>query len=403
MTGAREPGLALKPRSGHPFRQTPSDVTYPGGIEVTDSTHAAVQDRESSEEISFQRQGPLATVELRRPKALNSLTLDMIQRFDAFLKRCESDPEVQAVLVRGQGEKAFCAGGDVRAVALSGTQGASKDGGELTRRFFYEEYRLNRRIRKFPKPYLALIDGITMGGGVGVSLHGSHRVSGDRTMAAMPETAIGLFPDVGASYALPRMKGRLGLYLALTGARMTAADAIYAEFATHYVPSPQGLEIADALAASRWGDAPREVVDKVIAGYARDPGPAPLAEQREAIDRCFAGDSVEEILDALEREGTDWARQTLETLNKCSPTALKLTLATQRKGSEMSFDACMVMEYRVSQHCMAGQDFYEGIRALLIDKDHSPKWRPARLDQVDDAEIARYFEPIDGRELRFDD
>ena len=369
---------------------------------MTDSTNAAVYDRESSEEISFQRRGPLATVELTRPKALNALTLDMLQRFDAFLKTCESDPEVQAVVVRGQGEKAFCAGGDVRAVARSGTEGSSGDGGELTRNFFYEEYNLNRRIRKFSKPYLALIDGITMGGGVGISLHGSHRIAGDRTMAAMPETTIGLFPDVGATYALPRMKGRLGLYLALTGARMKAADAVYAEFATHYVRSPQGLEIVGALAASRWDTTPHEVVDKVLEGFAQDPGLAPLAEQREAIDRCFAGNSVEEIFAALEREGSEWARQTLDTLNKSSPTALKLTFASQRRGADMSFDACMTMEYRLSQHCMAGHDFYEGIRALLIDKDHAPKWRPARLEEVTEAEIARYFEPIGGRELRFE-
>lgn len=359
---------------------------------------------EGSEEIAFQRDGGLARVELTRPKALNSLTLDMLRHLGAFLHHCAEAPDVQAVLVRGQGEKAFCAGGDVRAVAKSGQPGASEDAGELTRTFFYDEYRVNRQIRKFRKPYIALIDGITMGGGVGISLHGSHRIAGDRTMAAMPETAIGLFPDVGSTYALPRMKGQLGMYLALTGARLNAADALYAGFATHYVPSPQTLEIADALAASSWDADPHTVVDKVLEGFAADPGPSPLAEHREAIDRCFAQDNVEDILKALERDGGKWARQTLETLHKASPTALKLAFASQRNGAKIEdFDTAMVIEYRLSQHCMAGHDFYEGIRALLVDKDHAPQWRPARLEDVSDAEIARYFEPLEGRELRFDD
>lgn len=358
----------------------------------------AVQDLEGSEEIAFHRRGGLAEIEMTRPKALNALTLEMIRHLDPRLKAWAKEPEVQAVILRGQGEKAFCAGGDVRAVWEAG-----RAGDDLTRRFFYEEYTLNRRIHTFPKPYVALIDGITMGGGVGLSVHGSHRVAGDRTVVAMPETAIGFFPDVGATYVLPRLPGEIGLYMALTGARIKAADACYLGFATHYVPSTRVHEVADALAASQWQGDPRGVVDKVLEGFAADPGPAPLSERREAIDSCFGRDSVEEIVAALEREDSDWARETLATMEQRSPTSMKLAFAALRRGAGMSFDDCMVMEYRISQGCMAGHDFYEGIRAVLVDKDHSPAWRPARLGEVTDAEVERYFAPLGGRDLAFDD
>lgn len=349
-----------------------------------------------TEEIRFRRRGAVADVEMTRPKALNALTLDMIRQFDPWLKSWAQDPDIQAVVLRGEGEKAFCAGGDVRAVWEAG-----KAGDELTAAFFREEYTLNRRIHAFPKAYVALIDGVTMGGGIGLSVHGSHRVAGDRTLAAMPETAIGFFPDVGASWVLPRLEGEIGVYMALTGARLKAADALYAGIATHYVPSPQVPELVDALAAAQWSGDPRTVTDRVLAGFAGDPGPAPLAESQAAIDRCFAHDSIEAIFRALEAEGGAWAQSTLETLSQRSPTSLKLTLAALRRGARMDFDACMTMEYRLSQRCMAGHDFYEGIRSVLVEKDHAPQWRPASLDELDDAEIEPYFEPLGARDLVF--
>ncbi|WP_241503698.1 enoyl-CoA hydratase/isomerase family protein [Ferruginivarius sediminum] len=365
---------------------------------MSEATTEAVRDLGGTEEIRFQRRGGLGEVEMTRPKALNALTLDMIRHFDPLLRDWARDPAVQAVVIRGAGEKAFCAGGDVRAVWDAG-----KAGDDLTAVFFREEYTLNRRIHAYPKPYIALIDGITMGGGVGLSVHGSHRIAGDRTMVAMPETAIGFFPDVGATWVLPRLEGQTGMYMALTGARLKTADAVHAGFATHYVPSERGDELNDALAAASWSGDPKAVVDGVLADFAADPGPAPLAEQRAAIDRCFGRNSVEDILRALEAEGGDWAAKTLETLGQRSPTSLKLTFAALRRGAEMDFDDCMRMEYRLSQACMAGHEFYEGIRAVLVEKDHAPKWRPATLAEVDDAEIERAFAPLGERDLAFVD
>jgi enoyl-CoA hydratase len=350
------------------------------------------------QEIRFRRRGALAEIILTRPKALNALTLNMIELAEPYLKAWADNPAIQAVTIFGDGDKAFCAGGDVRAVAEAG-----KAGEPLTQRFFAEEYKLNRRIQKFPKPYMALMDGITMGGGVGVSVHGRHRIAGDKTVVAMPETGIGFFPDVGTTYVLSRMPGALGPYLALTGARLGPADAVYAGFATHYAPSEQVLAIPDAL-VNLGGDADVEsTIARVLDKVCTDPGPAPLADYQAAIDRCFGHDTVEAILDALDGEGSDWARETRATLDRMSPTSMKLTLAALNRARERDFDACLQMEYRMSQHCMAGHDFYEGIRATLIDKDKSPKWSPARLADVDDATIEQYFEPLDGRDLVFED
>ena len=347
-------------------------------------------------DILFSERGPLAEVMLNRPKALNSLTLEMIRAFDPRLAAWAVDDAVKAVVVRGEAEKAFCAGGDIRAIWEAG-----KAGGALTADFFREEYGLNRRIHVFDKPYVALIDGITMGGGVGVSVHGSHRVAGDRTVFAMPETAIGFFPDVGATWVLPRLPGAIGVYMALTGARLKAADCVYAGLATHYVPGARMGEVPDALAAADWSGEAHAAVDAVLAELAGDPGPAPLAEVREAIDRCFSRDSVEAVVAALEREGGAWAEGTLETMRARSPTSMKLALRAVRAGGRQSFDECMTMEYRISQAVMAGHDFFEGVRALIVDKDQAPQWRPARIEDVDDAEIESYFRPLGERDLAF--
>jgi enoyl-CoA hydratase/carnithine racemase len=264
-----------------------------------------------ADEVLFARSGALATITLNRPKALNALNLSMIEKIDPELAAWESDDAVAAVLIKGTGEKAFCAGGDVRAVWEAG-----RSGGDLTKRFFWEEYSLNRRIHMFPKPYVALLDGVTMGGGVGLSIHGSHRVATERLMFAMPETGIGLFPDVGGT--------------------------------------------------------------------------------------CFAYDRLEDIFAALESDGSDFAADTLATLKKKSPMSMKVTLAQLRRGKGMDFDASMTMEYRLSQGCMRpGSDFYEGIRAVLVDKDHSPNWRHATPEEVSDEEVEGFFAPVE-RELLFD-
>src|SRR6266566_1626467 len=249
-----------------------------------------------NEDILFGREGGVTTVTLNRPQALNAFTLAMYRRFAPMLREWAADPEIHAVVIRGAGERAFCAGGDIRAIAEAG-QGVSGNAA-LTSRFFWEEYELIRRIHRFPKPYLAIIDGITMGGGVGVSVNGAYRVATERTSLAMPETGIGLFPDVGATRFLNLCPGHIGRYLGLTGVRLGPADALYCGFATHFVPRERVPALVAALAGTTWrAGTERGQVDTLLGRFAADPGSPPLAERRAAIDRCFAGDTIEAILD----------------------------------------------------------------------------------------------------------
>jgi enoyl-CoA hydratase len=331
-------------------------------------------------DIRFDRQGPLAIVTLDRPQALNALTLDMAAQLDRTLVEWAADRTVAVVLIRSAGGRAFCAGGDIRALYDAGRRNEP-----YASEFYRTEYRLNHRIKTFGKPYVALLDGITMGGGVGLSIHGSHRVVTERCRFAMPETGIGFFPDVGGSWFLPRCPGALGPYLALTGARIGAADMLYCGLATHYVDDvatfPAMLE--------------RESVDALLEHHARDPGTAPLVQHRPTIDRCFAAESVEEILARLEDEGTPWARETASVLGRKSPTSLKVTLRQLQVGATLdSFAAAMRMEFRLARHFMMSDDFYEGVRAAVIDKDQAPRWQPASLEEVSDEAVARYFEPL---------
>ncbi|MFI5021166.1 MAG: enoyl-CoA hydratase/isomerase family protein [Alphaproteobacteria bacterium] len=341
-----------------------------------------------TEDILFARQGPLALITLNRPKALNALTLEMMTALDPRLDAWEADPSVAAVVIRGAGERAFCAGGDIRALYDSRAEGNRAYRAE----FYREEYTQNRRIFRLSKPYVALVDGIAMGGGVGLSVHGSHRVATERTLFAMPETGIGLFPDVGASYFLPRLPGALGMYLGLTGARLKTADCLYTGIATHYVPSAELPALVEALAAAdlRRGKA---AVDALLASFAQDPGTAALAEHRAAIDRCFGAESVEAIIAALEGEATPWAKETLAVLAAKSPTSLKLTFRALEEGTALDFEEAMIMEYRLCQYCMDGHDFFEGVRAVIIDKRAAPKWEPPTLAAVSADELDRAFAP----------
>lgn len=352
----------------------------------------------SANEILFDRHGALAEATLNRPGALNALTLGMIRRLGPRLKDWAEDASVAAVLIKGAGDRAFCAGGDLRAFWDS-RDGDRRPAGD----FFREEYRLNRQIFRFPKPYIAIIDGIVMGGGVGLSAHGRYRVATERTRFAMPETGIGLFPDVGGSYFLPRLAGELGLYLGLTGRRLDAADCLYSGIATHYVKAAALPALDVALSGALGVDSADAVVADILDRAASDPGPSALAADREAIDRCFAQESVEAILAALEAEGSDWAARTLQRLRACSPTSLKLTFRQIRAGADLNFDAAMVMEFRLSQACLAGHDFLEGVRAVVIDKDMEPEWDPATLAGVDEAMVAACFEAQPWPDLTFDE
>ncbi|MBI1775457.1 MAG: enoyl-CoA hydratase/isomerase family protein [Proteobacteria bacterium] len=349
-------------------------------------------------DIGFQVERGIAFVTLNRPKALNALTLEMIQAIASRLSRWASDPAVHAVVIQGEGERAFCAGGDVRAVYDS-VKAAPSD---LHRAFFVDEYRLNRAIHRFPKPYIALIDGITMGGGMGLSVHGGIRVATERTLSAMPETGIGLFPDIGATWFLNRCPGRLGLYLALTGARLRGADVLYAGIATDFVESGRLAELKRALGEADWSRDPSETASTTVRRFAGSPGEAALRQHESAIDRAFAGDSVEAILAELAGLKTEWANATLATLAGKSPTSLKLTLEQLRRGKTLSIEAALIMEFRMVQRCMAGHDFFEGIRALLVDKDLKPVWRPQHLEEVRAADIEAYFAPLGAADLRFD-
>ncbi|MGH7012848.1 MAG: enoyl-CoA hydratase/isomerase family protein [Stellaceae bacterium] len=351
----------------------------------------------SADEIIFERCRGLGLVRLNRPKALNTLSLDMYRRFAPQLIAWGEDPAVQAVAVMGEGGRAFCAGGNVRAI-YDARQKASGDNVD----FFREEYSLIARVHRFPKPYIALMDGIVMGGGAGISVNGSHRVVTEKTVFAMPEVHIGLFPDVGASRFLNLCPGHMGLYLALTGWRIGAADALYGGLATHYVASDRLPALLDALATIAWrADTARAQANAALARFAADPGTAPLAAIQSDIDRVCAAPSVEVIVAALARETSDWAKDARAAMARASPLSLKIVFRQMQLGKGMSLVAALGLEYRLTQHVLAGHDFFEGIRAVLVDKDNAPRWRPDTLAAVGAAVVEACFAPLDAGEPRF--
>jgi enoyl-CoA hydratase len=358
-----------------------------------------------TDEILLGREGGLATLTINRPKALNALTLDNYRRIDPALRAWKADPSVHAVVVRGVGDRAFCAGGDVRAVYEAG-RGIGGDP-DLTAVFFREEYELIRRIHRFTKPYIAIIDGITMGGGAGISVNGAYRIATERTLFAMPETGIGLFPDVGATRFLNHCPGYVGRYLGLTGARLNAEDALYCGFATHAVKHDRVEALVRELGCAAWHTGYEHDLAEVYLGrFAVKLGLGTLAALQPAIDRCFAGDSVETILDALAAEAAGgpqatWAEETRANLLTKSPTSLKITLRQLTIGRDYDLETALALEYRLTQHVMAAHDFYEGVRAMLVDRDQKPHWSPATLAEVSEGMIDAYFAPIGGRELRF--
>jgi enoyl-CoA hydratase len=332
-------------------------------------------------EILFDRRGTAGLVMLNRPQALNAVTLDMVRALRHQLGEWQRDPSVTRVVLTAAGGRAFSAGGDIRALYDAGTSGRHAE----MLYFYGEEYQLNTIIKHYPKPYVSLIDGIVMGGGVGLSVHGSHRVAGDRYSFAMPEVSIGFFPDVGATWFLPRLPGQLGAYCALSGERVGAADAVAGGIATHRVASPRFADLADALC----GAVP---VDALLAAFAEPTTGGKL--NRAAIDRLFQGGRVEDILAGLDADGSEFAAAAARTLRAKSPTSLKLALAQVRAGSALSFQACMATEFRIVSRVIHGHDFYEGVRAVIVDKDNAPRWRPSALAEVSDAEIARHFAPL---------
>lgn len=348
----------------------------------------------SEAEILFETRGNIGLVTLNRPRALNSLTHNMAVELKRQLDEWAIMPSVQAVVVIGAGDKAFCAGGDVVKVTQSYQAGTTE-----WRDFFHDEYLMNIAVDEFPKPYISLVDGITMGGGVGVSIPGDLWVATEKTLFAMPETGLGLFPDVGGGWFLPRLPGETGMYLALTGARIKAPDLYALGIASHVIASEQVDAVVEALAGAEIKSL--DDAKALLDSFHADPEPAPLAAVMDDIDGAFSGVRVDEILHALELDESEWAQKQFKILMSKSPTSLKLTFAQLRRGEVLeNFRDNMRMEYRMVNRVMEGNDFFEGVRAILIDKDNAPVWAPNTLAEVSDAEIDRYFASLDALELK---
>ena len=343
-------------------------------------------------EVIVERQGAIGRLRLNRPRALNSLNLAMIRAIAAALSDFERDPTIAAVLITGEGERGLCAGGDIRMIYESGRE-RPEEGAQ----FWREEFIVNSRISAYSKPYVAIMDGIVMGGGVGVSAHGSHRVVTEKTRLAMPETGIGYFTDVGATWLLPRAPGEFGTYLGLTGRDIGAAAAIRARLADSFVSSHRLNELVAAL-GSLTASATAKDISATIATFSSEAPASALLDHVALIDRCFAFDTVEEILGALEKDGSDFARETLDLLRSRSAISLKLTLSLLRAGrASATLYECLEREYAATIGMLSNPDFYEGVRAAVIDKDRNPKWSVA-LDEVRPQALAR-FERHDGAPL----
>ncbi len=342
----------------------------------------------SQAETLAERKGALGCIRLNRPKALNSLTLGMVRDIEKALDDFERDPAIAAVLVTGEGERGLCAGGDIRAIYDGG-----KAGSDAPATFWREEYRLNARIGGYPKPYIAVMDGIVMGGGVGISVYGSHRIVTERTRFAMPETGIGFFPDIGASWFLTRQDNELGTFVGLAGEPLGAGDAILVGLADVFVPSDRLAAMAQALASLPAGRSP-SAVSQAIENFCEPPPSGGLKPQQDLINRLFAFDTIEKIFAALCADSDPFAEKLLSVLSAKSPLSLNVTLRLLRLGRQTKeLEDCLEREFAATAAVLRSHDFYEGVRAAVIDKDRNPQWRPAQLADVTAADIDAYFRP----------
>ena len=327
--------------------------------------------------VITRRQGRIGRITLNRPKALNALDMGMMASISTALSGWRDDPEVHAVVIESAGGRAFCAGGDIRLIrgmALAGDHSGIEA-------FFAAEYALNLAIARYPKPYVSLVDGVCMGGGMGLSIHGAARVASETAVFAMPETGIALFPDVGASYVLPRLRRGYGMYMGLTGARLAGADALWVGVATHFVTRARLSTLGDEIAE----DGVAVLADAAIAPpLGRMPG---VAEQV----RCFEAASVPEIAAALQRDGSEWAQETLAALHAASPSSVLWSHELLRRGTGRTLERCLQAELALTRHATRHPDFLEGVRAMVVDKDRTPHWSPATLADVDLAGIAALF------------
>ena len=345
-----------------------------------------------NEEVCFRVKSGLGIITLNRPKALNALNINMCEMIDNKLQEWQEDDAVKAALIEGNG-RAFCAGGDVKSLVIGGVENAAAG-----QAFFRAEYKMNARIFHFPKPYIAILDGVTMGGGAGISLHGSHQIVTENTFFAMPESSIGLIPDVGGSYFLPRLVGKMGLYLGLTGARLRAADMLYMGIGSAFMKAEKITDFKAALIEG--GIKSAEDIDRIIARFAEAPKDAVLDEFRDIIDAAFGEDTVEDIIDHLGAVDHDFARAALTDIQGKSKMSLKLIFEQLRRGASLELNDCLKMEYNIVSHLTSVQsDFYRGVQAVLIDKTNDPKWQPERLEDVSSVSVAGHFKIVSEGEL----
>jgi enoyl-CoA hydratase len=349
-------------------------------------------------DVLIRQQGGLGRITLTRPGALHALNTPMCAAILDAVTAWANDPSVQLLWIDHQeGTRGFCAGGDIRMLAESGAGDASE-----ARAFFRTEYRMNAALEAFPKPILSVIDGVTMGGGVGLTVHGSHRIATERTVFAMPETGIGLFPDVGGGWFLPRLGGEIGTWLALTGARLKGADVAAARVATHFMPSELVPALARHLESADFSAGAAELLNEILGRLTHAVPAGSFEPHRETINRCFRFDTAEEILAALDADAGDWARTEAATLRAKSPETVKVALRQLREGrAAQSFEDNMRMEFRIGWRKVQSADFLEGVRAVIIDKDNAPAWKPARLEDVTAEAVERYFAPLGADELTF--
>ncbi len=339
-------------------------------------------------EIIARIEGSVGMISLNRPAALHALTLDMVHAMTAQLQAWAGDGAVHCIIIDHSEGRGFCAGGDIRFL-----QESALVGGEAGRKFFYDEYQLNHLLFTYPKPVIAFMDGITMGGGVGISQPVKYRIATENTRFAMPETGIGLFPDVGGGWYLSRLPGRVGQYLALTGARIDGADCLAVGLATHYLPSAALEDVKAAIAANP------ENVEAILEGASDGAPIAKIVESRPQIERLFASDVYEYILTALEKDGSEWATKELAGLRTKSPQTCKVALRQLSHGGRFAnFADNMAMEYRIAARVLTRHDFIEGVRAVIIDKDNAPRWNPASPEGVTDALLDEIFAPLSAEE-----
>ncbi|MGN6279855.1 MAG: enoyl-CoA hydratase/isomerase family protein [Sphingomonas sp.] len=337
-----------------------------------------------TDEVLKFREGRIGRIRLNRPKALNALNTDMCVAMAMALEEWRGDLAVEAVLIDHEEGRGFCAGGDIRMVAESG-----KTDGVAARKFFFEEYRMNHALFTYAKPVVAVMDGITMGGGVGISLPAKVRIATENTKFAMPETGIGLFPDVGGGWYLSRLPGRMGQFLALTGHRLNGAECLALGLATHYLPAEVLDQAKQAIA-----DNP-QAIDAALESLAIEPLAAPILDRRADIDRLFASDTLEDIYAALEADGGAWAAEQLAILKTKSPQTMKVSLRLLHDGARMAtFADEMRQEYAVATRVAQRHDFLEGVRAVIVDKDNVPKWNPATPEDVTEHVIDQIFAPL---------